>query len=97
MTGLIAIGAFVFSKLRSSGQDNWQSSYTPAPPPPRSTTSPTTGAHVGAAAGSGDDAAGGTPGEAVADAVEEPHTATTPDAPAEIIDVDDVPADDSRG
>lgn len=91
VTGLLAIGGFVFSRLRSSGRDTWQSSYTPSPAPPRSSTSPVPGAHLAA-----HDAAGGTPGEALADAVEEPHAATTPDAPAEIIDVDDVPADDPR-
>lgn len=36
-----------------------------------------------------DDVAGGDPGEAIADAAESPHPATTPDSPAEIIDVDD--------
>lgn len=104
VTGLLAIGGLVFSRLRGSGQDSWQSSYTPTPTPPRSTTAPTTGAHAGTAGAAGaagaaatDDIGGGTPGEAVADAVEEPHRATTPDDPATIIDVDDVPADDSRG
>ena len=38
-----------------------------------------------------DDVGGGAPGEAISDAVEEAHDATTPDEPAEIIDIEDVP------
>ena len=38
-----------------------------------------------------DDIGGAEPGEALSDAVEEPQEATTPDDPAEIIDIDDVP------
>ena len=38
-----------------------------------------------------DDVGGGAPGEAISDNVEEPSEATTPDDPAEIIDIDDVP------
>ena len=38
-----------------------------------------------------DDVGGGAPGEAISDSVEEAHDATTPDEPAEIIDIDDVP------
>jgi hypothetical protein len=37
------------------------------------------------------DIGGGAPGEAISDSVEEAHEATTPDEPAEIIDIDDVP------
>ena len=37
-----------------------------------------------------DDATGATPGEALADSVEEPHTVTTPDSPAENVDVSDI-------
>ena len=37
------------------------------------------------------DVGGGAPGEAISDSAEEAHDATTPDAPAEIIDIDDVP------
>ena len=79
--GLAAIGAVVFGKLKSRNEDaNWQSSYVPTPPAPKPTTTP-------------DDTAGAAPGEAISDAVEEPHAATTPDEPADVIDVDDVPAD----
>jgi hypothetical protein len=41
-----------------------------------------------------DDIGGGAPGEAISDSVEEAHEATTPDEPAEIIDIDDVPRKD---
>ncbi len=98
--GLLALGGFIFNKLRGQTEDSWQSSYEPKPAPASSTGS--TGSHAAtpaaaaAATGSSDDSAGGTPGEAVADSVEEPHAATTPDDPATIIDVDDVPADGDK-
>jgi hypothetical protein len=38
-----------------------------------------------------DDPGGGAPGEAISDSVEEAHDATTPDEPAEVIDIEDVP------
>ena len=38
-----------------------------------------------------DDVGGGAPGEAISDSAEEAHDATTPDEPAEIIDIEDVP------
>jgi hypothetical protein len=38
-----------------------------------------------------DDVGGGAPGEAMSDSAEEPHEATTPDEPADVIDVEDVP------
>ncbi len=38
-----------------------------------------------------DDPGGGAPGEAISDSAEEAHAPTDPDAPAEIIDIDDVP------
>lgn len=38
-----------------------------------------------------DDIGGGAPGEAMSDSVEEAHEATTPDEPAEVIDIDDAP------
>jgi hypothetical protein len=37
----------------------------------------------------GDDPGGASPGEALADAVEEPHEATTPDDPADVVEVED--------
>ncbi|MFN8192217.1 MAG: hypothetical protein U0R78_17690 [Nocardioidaceae bacterium] len=72
---LAAVGAAVFKKLRSgSSSDNWQSSYVPAPAP---TPAPAT------------DDAGSGPDEAVSDATAEPHEPTTPDSPAEVVDVED--------
>ena len=38
-----------------------------------------------------DDVGGGAPGEAISDSVEEAHDPTSPDEPAEIIDIEDVP------
>lgn len=38
-----------------------------------------------------DDIGGGAPGEAISDVIVEPHEPSTPDDPAEIIDIDDVP------
>lgn len=129
--GLLAIGGAVFAKLRrtQAAKDNWQSSYTPAPPAGATTSSgsavssplPTSGAAgdpltdpiktpldpstptaVDAAEASDaltdpthrtpvDDIGGGDPGEALSDAGEQPHDVTTPDNPAEVVDVDDVP------
>ena len=92
LTGLLALGGLVFSKLRGGQDQGWQSSYTPSPAPSTGVTV-TTGTH--AATGTGtettDDVGGGTPGEAVADSVEEPRVPTTPDDPATIIDVDGAP------
>ena len=68
-----AIG-FVAKKLQGSGQaDNWQSSYVPTPAP--------------APAGADDVGAAG-PDEAISDASDEPRPATTPDDPADVVDLD---------
>ncbi len=83
-------GAVLFSKLRSKDESaNWQSSYTPAPAPaappaPPSPAAPMGGSH---AADVADDTAGANPGESIADAADKPHPVTTPDAPAEEVDV----------
>ena len=97
---LAGVGAFVARKLTSSGENtNWQSSYTPTPAPPAPPTPPSPAAPMaggdvasatGAAGGDGD-AAGAAPGESLADQVEEPHPVTTPDSPAETVDVSDKP------
>lgn len=130
--GLLAIGGAVFARLRrsQSSGDNWQSSYTPAPPagstapsgspvtsplptsgvagdpltdPIKTPLDPSTPTAVEAAESSDsamtdpthrtpvDDTGGGDPGEALSDAGEQPHEATTPDNPAEVVDVDEVP------
>jgi hypothetical protein len=108
VTGLLAIGGVIFSKLRSKDESaNWQSSYTPAPPPkptvgdatiPTEKASPAaTPGSASASAGTGstsDDIGGGDPGEALSDLAEEPHPATTPEAPAEVVEIDDSPRND---
>ncbi len=82
--------AFAVAKKLTSKQPttSWQSSYTPPPvPTPSSTGGPVTdvGAHR---ADTPTDTAAAGPGEAVADAAEAPHDATTPDNPATEVDVD---------
>jgi hypothetical protein len=75
LTGIAAAAAFLAKKLRSSGEsDNWQSSYTPTPAP-RPVVE--------------DDTGGASPDEAIADAAEAPHPVTTPDEPADVVDVDE--------
>jgi hypothetical protein len=78
LTGIAAALGFVAKKLTSGGdKDKWQSSYTPAPPPRDAdrTDSPIS------------DGAGAGPDEALADATEESHDVTTPDEPADVVDV----------
>jgi hypothetical protein len=83
-TGIAAALGFVAKKLTSGGdKDNWQGSYTPAPPPaPRASDTP-----IADAAEATTDQGGAAPGEALADATEEPHDVTTPDEPADVVDV----------
>jgi hypothetical protein len=88
--GVAAALGFVVKKLTSgSGQDNWQSSYTPPPPPkPAETASDTPIADAAAAASAEQaDEGGASPDEALSDAVEEQHPVTTPDEPAEVVDL----------
>jgi vacuolar-type H+-ATPase subunit H len=93
-SGLLAVGGLVFKTMRDrQASDNWQSSYVPpepAPTPatPTSTPSPTdTMADPLTDPMPSDDAGGAGPDEALADAVESPHPVTTPDEPAEEVDV----------
>jgi hypothetical protein len=98
LAGLAGLGALAFQKLRGGQEStNWQTSYSPTPAPtavpdPSAPASaPTTGSHtadvpVDSTQG---DPVGATPGETLADATEEPHAVTTPDAPAEAVDVSD--------
>jgi ElaB/YqjD/DUF883 family membrane-anchored ribosome-binding protein len=93
VTGLAALAAFVVRKVQGRGaKDNWQSSYVPSPPPsPATQTPPVATTPVG-----GDtptDTGGSSPDEALADLAEEPHDVTDPDAPLEVVEVDD-PATD---
>src|SRR4051812_44338743 len=74
-TGIAAAAAFLVKKLQGRGQsDNWQSSYTPTPAPRPAPEKDTGGA---------------SPDEAIADSAEAPHPVTTPDDPADVVDVDD--------
>ena len=93
--GLVGLGAFVGKKLRGGESANWQTSYSPpaAPASPPRPAAPTAGSHtaeVPVDSTAGDDPGGASPGEALADSAEEPHPVTTPDSPAEDVDVADV-------
>jgi ElaB/YqjD/DUF883 family membrane-anchored ribosome-binding protein len=94
--GLGALAAVVAKRLQSDSTPTWQAATPPPSPAPRpaagaaSASTPVTPAAPQSGAEGGQkpgDTAGGTPGEAASDLVEEPHTPTTPDAPAEQIDV----------
>jgi hypothetical protein len=89
LTGLAAAIGFVVKRMQSGDNENWQSSYTP-PPPPRDadrTDTPIADAAV-AAATEGADEGGAGPDEALADAAEESHAVTTPDEPADVVDLE---------
>ena len=87
-----AVG-FVAKKLQGGGakQDTWQSSYVPKPAP-AAPAAPTPAASP--AASPVKDAGGSAPDEAISDAADDPHPVTTPDEPAEVVDIDggDAPA-----
>ena len=104
LVALAGAGAFVLKKLRGDTGSSYPSRPTAVPTPPR--TDPyagtTTGASAtGASSTSGSaatapaagttDAGAASPGEALADASEEPHEVTTPDRPAEVEDVSSAP------
>jgi hypothetical protein len=74
--------AYVAKKLQGGGQsDNWQSSYNPAPAPtPPSPSAPQSGA---------DDQGGASPDEALSDAAETPHPVSTPEDPADVVDLEE--------
>lgn len=81
--GLGGIAAAVAKKLSGrQATTAWQSSYTPTPAAPASGA----GAHR-ADADTANDQGGASPDVAAADAAAAPHPATTPDNPAETIDV----------
>lgn len=95
--GLAGLGALAVKKFRGAESANWQTSYSPspspaAPPAPPSPSAPMAGSHTADVAvdAAGDDAGGASPGEALADSAEEPHPVTTPDSPAEDVDVANV-------
>ena len=77
--------AFVAKKLQGGAQsDNWQSSYnpSPAPTPPPTPSAPQSGLE------DTDDPGGASPDEALSDATEEAHPISTPDDPAEVVDLE---------
>lgn len=81
LLGLGGLVAFVVKKKSDREPTTaWQSSYTPTP-----TSTTAGGAHKAEEAA--DDAAGASPDVAAADAAAAPHPATTPDNPAETVDV----------
>ena len=108
-SGLMAIGSVVFKRLRGApSKSNWQSSYTPQPAP-RHTPTHSAGAetpvetadpvHTEPAAAS-DDAGAASPDEALADRATEPHPDTTPEDPAEVVElraVEDTAASEAPG
>lgn len=86
LAGLAGVAAFAAKKLGGgSDEQAWQSSYTPKHTQPTPTPTP---------APTADDAAGSTPGEALADSQDEPHAASTPDAPVEVSEIDAQPDPD---
>ena len=122
LSGLLAIGGVVFSKLRAKQDQSsgWQSTYVPpAPAKPATAAAPVTPVPpvtpatttvdpdidplndpieeitaddvVTVDPPATDDVGGGAPGEAISDLAEQPHEATTPDAPADVIDIEDAP------
>ena len=91
ITGVAAVLGFAYKKLRSgSEQDDWQTSYTPTPAPGPTTTSDTPIFDAAAQAASEEpaDEGGASPDEAIADAAEEGHPVTTPDEPADVVELD---------
>jgi hypothetical protein len=94
LTGIAAAIGFVVKRMQSRDSENWQSSYTP-PPPPRDadrTDTPIADAAAAKAAAAvstdGADEGGAGPDEALADAVDETHDVTTPDEPADVVDLE---------
>ena len=89
ITGLAAVVGIVARRLQGGGSsDNWQSSYVPTPAPtppaPASPAAPMAGTDEAT-----DDSGGSSPDEALADQAESPHAVTTPDDPAEVVDLED--------
>lgn len=93
LVGLGGAAAFVAKKMTAEPAPTWQSVPPPSPTsgqpaaPGATGTASTTAGGAGVAAGISDDAAGASPDEAAADRVDEPHKPTTPDNPADEVDV----------
>jgi hypothetical protein len=87
-SGIVAALGFVASKLRSNAdKENWQSSYTPPPPPARASDTPIADAAAAASVDEAADEGGAGPDEALADSVEQAHPVTTPDDPADVVEL----------
>ena len=94
--GLLGIAGFVAKRLSDRpSTTTWESTPAPAPAAPASSGSSTSGSSSGSSASSSagahraetTDQGGASPDVAAADAAAEPHDVTTPDNPAETIDV----------
>ena len=93
--GLAALLGVVVRKLRASADaESWQSSYSPTPAPRDADRTDTPIADAAAAsaesahqATEGADDGGAGPDEALSDAADEAHEVTTPDEPADVVDV----------
>lgn len=96
VAGVAGAIAVVAKKLTGSSHEQpWESSYAPKTPSSApNATSRTPIADGVASQPSTDDPGGGTPGEALADATDQPHQASTPDAPAEVTEIVDQPNPD---
>jgi hypothetical protein len=91
LTGIAALVGFVVKRLKSGGdRANWQSSYTPTPPPSPSATTqtPIGDAAEASTAPAATDEGGASPDEALADAVDESRDVTTPDDPADVVELE---------
>lgn len=77
IAGLGGIAFAAVRRLTAQESTAWENSYQPTPAPAPAPARPA------------EDTAAATPDEALADAAESPHAATTPDQPAETVDLDD--------
>jgi hypothetical protein len=92
------VAGFIAKKIQGGGQNaNWQSSYVPTPAPSPGSGSSSTGSSTSTASSSStgssgsstaDDAGAAGPDEALSDAADEPQPVTTPDEPAEVVDLE---------
>lgn len=102
LLGLLAgvIGAVVKKVQGDRTSSNWQSSYVPAPAPTPGAPTPgatgstsvpgtPTGVSPALDADETDDHAGSSPDEELSDAAAGPHGDSTPDDPAEVVELDD--------
>lgn len=89
--GLLAGGAAFAVKALSGdkGGDNWQSTYTPPPPPAPAPVADPAPADSPLDGPASDEAGGASPDEVLSDTAESPHPITTPDDPAEVVEITD--------